>query len=512
MTVPLDARNREGEQVLKAVLDIPTHPSTIATRGGFYNPELNIWVAEGLNAMIEEAPATQNDFWLRMAEVAIVAGSLHRQQLSDAAEGRIWPAAWLKKEAGRELIEFCEAHPLATSPYTIVNAQAGKVIPYTHVYQQELARIQDILSRTVGKTGTEFSTLSPYITAMDKAFAYEHSRLSDNAAMAELDVAWLQIPDDSRWLIIAEFTETYSDPLKPIMGNDPQVNEWVKEMIKRNGVGVWKCFFEFRLLELMDTVVTPAEIEAIRFTIRELYTAATTNIPSLHARTEFRRVLINAGHGAFPPKSAKNYPNQVAIRRDVGYRNIIFANQAEQKVRTEMIPALQAAFDTTWANDPKLADQMLCAHALYVVAHEETHPWVRFSELTWLEELKCDVLGMYALLKTPMLTENIADIVISAVAGALQLHQQLQSLASRDKTQLWDYYVGDTIFLTHLADGGFFNYNAAGRILDVRRELAAPLLEQFVHRILSIKREELSPSTLLDELFRDGSVYGQFRQ
>jgi hypothetical protein len=261
----------------------------------------------------------------------------------------------------------------------------------------------------------------------------------------------------------------------------------------------------------MESVVTTTEIDAIRRTIRELYAMASDSTPSARARTEFRRALINAGHGANPPKSAKNYPNQAWIRRDYGYRNIVFANQVEEKVRAEMTPALQAAFDTSWSRNPKLAEQLLRSNALFIVAHEETHPWVVFSELSWLEELKCNVLGMVALHHSSLIQDSIADIVLSAVAAALQLHRHQRVLMARGEMQLQDYYIGDTIFLTYLADGGYFVLDADGMVADVCGEVAAPLLEEFARRILAIKCGEESATALFDELFRDGAVYSRFR-
>jgi hypothetical protein len=497
--------------MLATLLELSAREDTVVTRGGLYNPELNVWIADGFAEMAAQSSPATRQVLDALAALALAAGKLHRQQLNDANSGKIWPSVWQHAEGSEEALRFCSTHPESASPYVCIDQDHGGAIPYTHAYQAELKMVSEALDNILALGGDDVQPLRPYLEALRQAFAYEPGRVSELEAMGQADVAWLEIAGDARWLLISEFTETYADPLKHHIGHHPTVNAWAKEVSERNGMGPWKTFFEFRLLELLDSVVTTTEIESIRKTIRELYAGASDSQPSAKARTEFRRALINAGHGAFPPKSAKNYPNQAWIRRDYGYRNVIFANQVEEKVRGEMTPALQAAFDTEWSRHPNLADQLLRSNALFIVAHEETHPWVVFNELTWLEELKCNVLGMFALFHSPAVEEEIANIVLSVVAGALQLHRQQQVLVARGEMQLQDYYIGDILLMTHLADGGYFVFDGEGMAVDVRGELAAPLLERFVQRILAMKRGEESASSLLADLHRGGEVFTRFR-
>jgi hypothetical protein len=77
--------------------------------------------------------------------------------------------------------------------------------------------------------------------------------------------------------------------------------------------------------------------------------------------------------------------------------------------------------------------------------------------------------------------------------------------------QLQDYYIGDVIFTTFLADNGYFVYDSSGRAEDVNDELAAPLVTQFVQKILAIKRGETTAGYLYKQFYRDASVFERFR-
>jgi hypothetical protein len=496
---------------LDELLAIPQGKNALVTRGGVYDPALNVWIADGLPALVEGSAPAMRQFLEALAGLAMAAGKLHLQQLHDAKAGHIWPASWLHDAGGAEVVAFCQAHPEAASPYACIELAQNRGVPYTHRYQAELGAVSDEVGKLLALGGVDVGPLTPYLLQLRESFRFEDGRVSDLEAMGHVDIAWLEIADDARWLLMAEFTETYADPLKHHIGNDPAVNIWAKAVADRNGLGPWKTFFEFRLRELMETLVTTREIEAIRATIRTLYQDVSDTAPSAKARTEFRRAVINAGHGANPPKSAKNYPNQDWIRRDYGYRNVVFANQAQEKVRAENVPALQAAFDTPWSRDANLEDKMLRASALSIVAHEESHPWVVFSEVSWLEELKCNVLGLFALHNTAIIREDIATIVLSLLASALNAHRQQPKLMARGEMQLQDYYIGDVILTTHLADGGYFVYDHTGLAVDVRPELAAPLMEQLVQRILAIKCGEATPGELYNDLYREAAVFRRFR-
>jgi hypothetical protein len=497
--------------MLDRLVGIPNREGALRTRGGVYDPALNVWVADGFVAEVEQSSSSRRSFLDAMAALAVAAGALHLRQLNDAICGRIWPSEWLQKNAGERVVTFCRQFPQAASAYASNDLENKRVVPYTHRYQAELTSVVDAIRHLLATGGQDAAPLAPYLTQLQRAFRFDAARQTDLEAMGQADIGWLEIASDAQWLLIAEFTETYADPLKHLIGNDPSVNAWAKEVAEKNGLGPWKTFFEFRLLEMMDNLVTSNEIVAIRATIRRLYQDVSDSSPSLNARTEFRRALINAGHGANPPKSAKNYPNQDQVRAEYGYRNVIFANQAQEKVRAEMVPALQGAFDTNWSRDPQLLKRMMRANALFVVAHEESHPWVVCNEVSWLEELKCNVLGMLALHHCEAISDKLSEVVLNVLGGALNAHRQQPELMAHGEMQLEDYYIGDVIFTTFLADNGYFVYDNAGKVVDVRDELAAALVAQFVERILAIKRGEATAGQLYDEFYRDAEVFQAFR-
>lgn len=494
---------------LQQLLHIPDAPGALFPRGGAYDPALNVWVCHEFRELVAASSPEQMAMWDAFAVLAIAAGALHRQQIQDSKAGNIWPQSWIEQQAGEQLVAFCQEHPTAATPYACVTNEE-RVLPYSIAYREPLAQLTAGLELALACHTPSAQLQRTYLQALKAAYHDDPNRQSDLDLMNQADVAWVEIPGDVPLLLMCEFTESYSDPIKRLVGNQPIVTQWAQAVAAANGVGPWRCFFEFRVLSLVDTVLTPAEIAGIRATNRHLYAAYSSSLPSQNVKTEFRRAVITGGHGANPPKSAKNYPNQEWIRSQVGYRNIIFANQVEEKVKREVIPALRAAFATPWAQAEQIVETIVRANALVVVAHEESHPWVTFPEVSWLEELKSTILGIYSMMQNPAIVHDVADGLVCEVASALLLHRYHHYLLRRGDTQFEDYYIGDTIFLTHLRRGGFFQVNAAGKICDVHREKAAELVVSFAQRLLAIKRGQETPLALYDDLFAEAHIYDHF--
>lgn len=494
---------------LRQLLQIPDAPGVLFPRGGAYDPALNVWVCHEFRELVVTSSAEERRLFEAFAALAIAAGALHRQQILDSKAGKVWPQSWIEQKAGEQLVAFCQEHPTAATPYVCLHDN-GEITPYSIAYREPLAQLTAALALALACQAPSAQQQRPYLQALQAAYRYEPARLSDLDYMNAADVAWVEIPGDVPLLLMCEFTESYSDPIKRLVGNQPVVTQWAQAVAAANDLGPWRFFFEFRVLGLVDTVLTPEEIAGIRATNRHLYHIYSTALPSANVKTEFRRAVITGGHGANPPKSAKNYPNQAWIRSQVGYRNIIFANQVEEKVKCEVIPALRAAFATPWAQAEQIVETIVRANALVVVAHEETHPWVTFPEVSWLEELKSTVLGMYTVLQTPAIAHDVADSLICEVASTLLLHRYHHYLLQRGDSQFEDYYIGDTIFLTHLLRGGFFTLTPEGQIQDIHREKAADLVVNFAQRLLAIKAGQESPLALYEELFADAHIYERF--
>lgn len=494
---------------LQQLLHIPDAPGALFPRGGAYDPALNVWVCHEFRDLVAASSPEQMALWDALATLALAGGALHRQQIADSKTGKLWPQAWLDQKAGDQLVAFCQQHPTAATPYVCLTDQ-HEILPYSLAYREPLASLRTGLDLVLACQDPSAQQQRAYWQALQAAYHYDPTRLSDLALMNDVDVAWVEIPGSVPLLVMCEFTESYSDPIKRLVNNQPVVTQWAQAVAAANGLGPWRFFFEFRVLGLVDTVLTPEEIAGIRATNRRLYADYSSSLPSQNVKTEFRRALITGGHGANPPKSAKNYPNQEWIRSQVGYRNIIFANQVEEKVKREVVPALRAAFATPWAQADQIIETIVRANALVVVAHEETHPWVTFPEVSWLEELKSTILGMYSILQNPTIVSDVADSLICEVASALLLHRYHHYLLQRGDSQFDDYYIGDTIFLTYLWQGGFFTLTPTGTINDIAREKAEGLVIDFAQRLLALKRGEETPLALYDALFADAQIYERF--
>ncbi len=500
-----------SREALARLQQMPTLSTTQFPRGGAYDPATNVWICNEFAAIIAEGGPEERALWEGFARTALAAGALHRRQLQDNQAGHIWPTQWIQEQNGNEIVAFCTAHPEAATPYACLN-DAYQIAPYSAFYQQELSNVVLGLNALRHCGAQSAMQQAPYLTALQAAFTFDPARRSDLPLMNRADEAWVAIAADVPYLILCEFAENYSDPLKRLVLDQPVVSDWATAVSHENGLGPWRSYFEFRVLGRVDDGVTPHEIAAIRATNRALYLDISDFVPSTNVKTEFRQAIITGGHGANPPKSAKNYPNQAGIRRDQGYRNIIFANQLEEKTRREAIPALRAALPTAWALSEEFVATTIRATALKVVAHEESHPWAIFPGISWMEELKADLLGLYSVLNSPTIAVEIADLLVSSVAADLLLHRYHQFLvAEKNDPQFEDYHIGSTILLNHLLRGGFFQLDAQGIVVDINRAVAGPLIEEMARRIMAIKAGHESHNALYAELFDEEEVYPRFR-
>jgi hypothetical protein len=499
--------------LLATLLAAASAPTAIATRAGAYAPDLNVWVCRELLDGTLQAADYGEGVLEGFAALAIASGALHLRQLADARGGRVWPRAWIESADGAALLALAERAPGVGSAFACVHAEEGAV-PYTVAYRPQLTAvvqaIDDLLALADPAARTALDPLVEFLAGLRRALTDEELYLGPHATLDIAEVAWLQIPDAAQLLPLMGFTENYADPLKPHIQQNPAVQAWAKSVSAQTGLPPWKTFFEFRLFDRIDGVVNPAEIGQIEAAIRRFYTPVSDQVPAAQTGTEFRRVIFCGGHGAHPPKSAKNYPNQDWIRQQHGYRNILFFNQVEDKVQTGVIPALQACFATEWANRPDMATRILRAHTLFLISHELSHPWLQFGELSWLEEMKCDVLGLNALLNSPEFAAEADDILIARVAADLHQYRRYHALAGQEAAQIHDYYVGNTIFVSHLLKCGFFRLDAHGQVVDIDLARGKPLIAELARRILAIHAGEETPAALYAEHFHDAEVYGRF--
>lgn len=493
---------------LNTILHIPQRPDTIQTRGGYYSPDLNVWVPEDLDAFVLSLKKTQLDLLDAFARMALEAGTVHRAQIEDARAGRVWPAEWIRDADGGSLVAYCRDHPEAGHPYTCIH-DTGEIIPYSQAYQEPLARLCLGIEQALQVTDESVQKQEGYLRALIEAFRPRSNQVSDLEKMDIVDTEWVGIPTDTPLLLLSEFTESYSDPIKKQVMGQPEVQAWAGQVSEQIGMAPWKFFFELRVFASGNDALTPQEIAAIRTTNRRLYGGLGLGTPSERAMTEFRKVVMVAGHGANPPKNAKNYPNQAWIRRTHGYRNVIYANQVEASIQAEVLPSLRAAFAAPWAQSGSLEEQVLRLRALFIVGHEECHPWLIFDEAPWMEEFKCDILGLWSLSNSTSIQVNIADVVKINIGAMLLLHRYHEHLLARGDDQFLDYHVGNTIHLNHLLRREVLVTDGQGRIVDVNPQQVPAAIESLAQRVIAIRQGHETISALHADL-HDPSIYEKF--
>lgn len=493
---------------LQTLQNIPSRPDTIRTRGGFYSPDLNVWVPYDLDAFLRGQKKTQLDLLDAFARMALAAGEVHRAQIEDARVGRIWPAEWIRDADGDSLVAFCREHPEAGHPYTCVR-DTGEIIPYSLAYQEALTDLRLGIEQALQVEDESLQKQEGYLRALVEAFSPRSDQVSDLEKMDIVDTKWVGIPTDTPLLLLSEFTESYSDPLKKRVVGQPAVQAWAGEVSERIGMAPWKFFFEFRVFAGGNDTLTRDEIAAIRTTNQSLYGGLGLGTPSERAMTEFRKVVMVAGHGANPPKNAKNYPNQAWIRRTHGYRNVIYANQVEASIQAEVLPALRSAFATPWAQSQALEEQALRLRALFIVGHEECHPWLIFDEAPWMEEFKCDMLGLWSLANSTSIQVNMADVMKINIGAMLLLHRYHEYLLARGDDQFLDYHVGNTIHLNHLLRQEVLVTDRQGRIVDVNPQQVAAAIESLAQRVIAIRQGQETIQSLYEDLHHP-DIYERF--
>lgn len=494
---------------LHTILHIPHRPDTTRTRGGYYSRELNVWVAEDLEAFLQTQTEEQHILLDAFARMALDAGRVHQAQIADAQNGGIWPSKWIEQADGNRLISFCQAHPEASHPYTCVR-ENGEILPFSQAYHAHLHPFCQGIEHALQMEEQSIRLQTGYLKALLDAFTPEEGRKSDLEKMGMVDTEWVRIPTDTPLLLLSEFTESYSDPLKKHVADQAEVQAWAGQVSELTGMPPWKFFFEFRVFAAGKDALTSAEIDALRKTNQRLYSPMGLGVPSEKAMTEFRKVVMVAGHGANPPKNAKNYPNQTWIRNAHGYRNIIYANQVEASIQAEILPSLRAAFDAEWVNSKSLTEQALRLRALCIVSHEECHPWLVFDEVSWMEEFKSDILGLWSLANSPAIQVDLGEVLKVDLGAMLLLHRYHLYLLEHGDGQFNDYHVGSTIFLNHLLREGVLVTDQGGMIVNVNGLSAQAALEHLAQRVITIRQGGETIQSLYEDL-HDPAVYERFR-
>lgn len=489
---------------LQQLISIVGDPAATFSRGGYYHPHRNIWVPEALAQMVQAEPPEHQSLLAACAQAALAAGQLHRRQIDDVCAGRIWPQAWVEQGDSAALQAAVQARPAVASHYTVVQrAENGQVcaIPFSRYYADELATVVRAL-KLVERAGAAAEPLRAYIQALRRAFT-PTERQDDAPLLLEANRAWVKIPFDAPYLLLAEFTESYSDPLARVLARDAAAMSWLAE----RQLEPWKCFFEFRVLKLSEGM-SHDEVLAVRRTNKRLYSAWYSIADRVLERVslEWRTALMVAGHGALPPRTAKNYPNADEVRQTDGYKNIIYINAIYGNA-PNLRQRLQDNFACPWTHTPDLEARIIRGRQIGVTAHEETHPWLPVS-VQWLEEFKASLLGLWSAYCADKFSQyDLESALLAAIAAALDV--AVEHWRKRAAGELEAYYIGDTIFIEFLRRSGVLSQDRDGRIVDVQTHHFNQVLPQLVNEVLAAVRG-LQPAQELRAKYYDERVWDRF--
>ncbi len=491
---------------LHNLISIVHDPAATFSRGGYYHPTKNIWVPETLAEMVAGEPPEYQPLLEVLADVALAAGQLHRRQIDDAHNGRLWPQAWIERRDGAALRAALQAVPAVGSHYTVVQLDAeGRVHtqPFSRYYADLLKPLRRALSR-VERAGPAATPLRPYLQALQRAMT-PGEREDDAPLFLEANRAWVKIPFDAPYLLLAEFTEVYSDPLARLIAGDPETVTWLDE----RQLDPWKCFFEFRVLKRSEGI-SREQVLAIRQTNKRLYSPYYAIPDEVLERVslEWRVALMVAGHGALPPRTAKNYPNADEVRRTEGYKNVIYVNSITGNA-PNLCQRLRDNFQTAWAHGPDLEARLIRGRQIDVTAHEETHPWLPVS-VQWLEEFKASLLGIWSAYQSGAFSaQDMTFALLSTIAATLDLAVLHWRKRQANEHELEAYYIGDTIFVEFARQAGVLIEDDSGRIVDVQPERFATALPPLVDQVLETVRG-LRPPDDLRQKYMDERVWDRF--
>jgi len=428
-------------------------------KGGNYSPQHNIWVDHNLKSYLSKLSPDEQVAAEILSSVGLIIGRIFDSQLTHAEDGTMYPQKIQNPEKSKTYLETAKNNPGVIDAYSVVPDLNRPQIPYSHLYKKELSKLLDLLSRALSEDSPSVKKQSRYIKTLIKAYMYNPKRKSDLPIMREVDMEWVQIPSSTKLLFLAEPTEVYYDPIRSVFGQDDQIAKWAKQITSENKHAPWRRFFEFRLLIKDESMISEVEIQSIRQTSLKLFSGSKAK--KVPASLEFRRLLVASGNGAFPAKTAKNYPNFLDIKKEIGYKNIIYTNMIEKGTLTHLIPSLKKVFGEQFASQINIED-FIRGSALRVVAHEENHPFRRHESNTAMEEFKSTINGLVSLIESDRFKpQDVKYAILSAIARGFYLSSIIKKARlEKDKNTLRSrkpYYVADTIMLNYLSSNNIFS-------------------------------------------------------
>lgn len=451
----------EKRDYLDKILSIPNAilDKPIKERGGFYSKQLNVWMQADLDKAIADYDEETLDALDVFARIALAIGALYKKQIEDVNKSIIWPKKYFENhcEVFRQEIN---TNQNLKDPFAVIDKD-GKSIPYSIHYKDELEELIEALKHAAKSQNSKTLNIMPYINRAIDAYKPDTERNSDIEKYRELNKVWVTTPSDSPYLIFAEPTEVYLDPLRVTAGQYDEVSKWAEQAESEQGLPPWKNFFEFRLMERRGDMVTQEETAVVRENSSKMF--GSENSKNVPVSLEFRQLLFASGQGSYPAKTAKNYPNFKDIRQNTGYKNVLYSNMLQMGTVTETIPVMKAHLGSSPVlEEDDIESRITRGRALLTVAHEENHPHRRMSSIP-LEELKATVNGLTSLLNIGNLSDTDTQNVIWALVGTsfIARDKTVNARKNKDKNSeraMESYYVADTIITNWLDQQDCFLY------------------------------------------------------
>ncbi len=456
-------------------------------RGGNWHEPLGIWVHPDIETYMQEMPKGERLLVERSFPLSFAIANAYNAQIGDVDHGQMWPKEFYGEGGAQNLLQAAQNNEAISDPFSVVRGQPPYgAIPFSLAYHEQLHQAGVALEEMLKTDSDSTRALAPYLSALRRMYSSDEERESDLDIMHETDRAWVKLDPNTDLIFFAEPTEQYSDTLRAALRRDDDVKKWAVGVADKNGLGPWKNFFEFRLMQKVDFVVSQEEVESIRTSTRRLFAAP--GDPEVPASLEFRRLLLASGHGAHPAKTAKNYPNFSDIREDPknGYKNILYTNMIEEGMESQAIPVLKHAFGEDILQRFS-KEALIRGSTLRIIGHEENHSYRIHKGNLALEELKATIDGYVALEATGQFESELDAAAVNTVGGALFIrYRTAKARAEGDKhKEAGDeaYYTGDTIMMNYLAaknafigqsgnysDINFNNFRAAMRDLSAELE------------------------------------------
>lgn len=428
-------------------------------RGGNWYEPLGLWVHPDIKTYMDEMSVGERLLIERSFVLSLAVAKTYNAQIADVDTYQLWPQSFYGDDGTKRLLEAAEENSAIGDPFAVVRGQPPyRVIPFSLAYHDELQPAVSALKDMIATNSPSAQNLTPYLDALRRAYTPDETRTSDLPYLHEADTAWVHLDSNTEFIFFAEPTESYSDSLAALRDDD-SVRRWAVDVANTNGLGPWKNFFEFRLMQKVDFVVSQEEIEAVRETTRSRF--AKPGDAPIPASLEFRRLLLASGHGAHPARTAKNYPNFNDIRNDPsgGYKNVLYTNMIEEGLDSQAIPILKHAFGADFMGQFS-KEGLMRGSTLRIIGHEENHSYRVHKGNLALEELKATVDGFVAVDETRRFEDEMDTVCLSTVGGALFIRYKTAKARAdgdiRTEQGYKAYHTGDTIMMNFLAAHGAF--------------------------------------------------------